>query len=678
MKKLRIILMFLVVITSFQLIQLTGSAQVQKPVAIFYSPHQDDELLSMGMGIINSIAQGYEVHLVLMTDGGGATDALNAVNKKLEKEKFAPLTREDFIKARTEEFQQSAASLGVKMENIHLMNFPDGKLTYNQAKQTIETFEKTYPHAIHKSMSYADWHSDHAVMGKALNDLYNEHKIRDVRFYVKNVQYNTIPGSNEAPKQMTEANLQKIKNASSVYKQWAPASQKYSIGYISVPSNFAGLEKDPQSRTHLANTPNMPAAHKLAKSMASGQADGPISDTNLAATIKTELGVTDRELTEDDLSALTALHAAGKGISSLEGLQLAKNLKFLVLDNNKISDLMPLKGLTQLNELYLKDNQIGNLAPLNELTNLAALNFDFNQVTDLGPISSLTNLQVLTFNNNKVSNLVPLAPLTNLITLSMDSNFFKDITPLKNMTSLNALSFFNVDLDLSKGSGNSGILDRLAPQASVYYSSVKVTRSYHTNRMVGISWRYLDSSIDKVQIRINDNKPVEVNGGTTNYLFVNLNPGQTYNLTISAFSKGNMSFTGDMTVATDAKVIMSKWLAVDRDWYFINPATGNLSTGWLKDNGKWYYLGANGKMNSGWVKVNGKWYYLATSGAMKTGWNLDKGKWYYLDSSGAMRTGWLYVNRNWYYLESSGVMKTGRALIGGKWYYFNASGSMRR
>ncbi len=36
---------------------------------LYFSPHQDDELLSMGIGICNSVSRGMDVHIILCTDG---------------------------------------------------------------------------------------------------------------------------------------------------------------------------------------------------------------------------------------------------------------------------------------------------------------------------------------------------------------------------------------------------------------------------------------------------------------------------------------------------------------------------------------------------------------------------------------------------------------------------------
>ena len=49
-------------------------------------------------------------------------------------------------------------------------------------------------------------------------------------------------------------------------------------------------------------------------------------------------------------------------------------------------------------------------------------------------------------------------------------------------------------------------------------------------------------------------------------------------------------------------------------WYYLDPVTKLMRTGWLFDRGSWYYLGDSGDMHTGWVKVDGIWYYLTPVG----------------------------------------------------------------
>ena len=110
-------------------------------------------------------------------------------------------------------------------------------------------------------------------------------------------------------------------------------------------------------------------------------------------------------------------------------------------------------------------------------------------------------------------------------------------------------------------------------------------------------------------------------------------------------------------------------------WSYYN-AYGARVSGWLMSGGSWYYIDpATGIMNTGWVQVDGRWYLLSSSGAMLTGWQQLGATWYYLGPSGAMLTGWQQIGRTWYYFASDGHMVTGWQTIDGRWYLFAPSGA---
>ena len=44
--------------------------------------------------------------------------------------------------------------------------------------------------------------------------------------------------------------------------------------------------------------------------------------------------------------------------------------------------------------------------------------------------------------------------------------------------------------------------------------------------------------------------------------------------------------------------------------------SGAIQTGWVKENGTWYYLNQSGSMETGWFTVSDKWYYANESGAL--------------------------------------------------------------
>lgn len=104
------------------------------------------------------------------------------------------------------------------------------------------------------------------------------------------------------------------------------------------------------------------------------------------------------------------------------------------------------------------------------------------------------------------------------------------------------------------------------------------------------------------------------------------------------------------------------------------------STGWIKQDGRWWYRHADGSYTkSGWEKIDGKWYLFDADGWMLTGWQQVGGKWYYLTDSGAMATGWVNDGGKWYYMDpGTGAMHAADVeSIGGKWYAFGADGEMQ-
>lgn len=172
-------------------------------------------------------------------------------------------------------------------------------------------------------------------------------------------------------------------------------------------------------------------------------------------------------------------------------------------------------------------------------------------------------------------------------------------------------------------------------------------------------------------------------------------------------------------------------------WYYLN-ADGTAYRGWMKRNGKRYYLAyemvtkpinidgaayvfaASGVQvtKKGWYSrtyEDGKkhWWYIAASGYAYTGWHKLSGKWYYFDTfNGVMYSGGTYRTSDgkicyfkaggaWYkpkgwqqetvtykvdgkkvsdtyysYFGSDGYGVTGWQKISGKWYYFSGSGIM--
>ena len=144
-------------------------------------------------------------------------------------------------------------------------------------------------------------------------------------------------------------------------------------------------------------------------------------------------------------------------IQSFSGLEYLSNLQVLtVFEANAITDLMPLRDLTNLQTLVLEGVQASDLSAVSSLSNLTQLAFTDSQVNNIDALSSLTNLQEVILSGNNISDLTPLASasLSNLSRLALDNNQISDLQPLSNLTQLTTLTLNNNNIrDLSPLSG---------------------------------------------------------------------------------------------------------------------------------------------------------------------------------------------------------------------------------
>ncbi|MCI9541721.1 MAG: glycoside hydrolase [Lachnospiraceae bacterium] len=121
--------------------------------------------------------------------------------------------------------------------------------------------------------------------------------------------------------------------------------------------------------------------------------------------------------------------------------------------------------------------------------------------------------------------------------------------------------------------------------------------------------------------------------------------------------------------------VQNGWAIRGGKWFYF--LDHRKQTGWVNDNGTYYFLDAKGAMQTGWHKEENSWFYLASNGAMQTGWGDIESDRYFFDSNGIMQTGWTEINENFHYFDPSGVMQTGWHQENEDYYYLDAvDGSM--
>ena len=153
----------------------------------------------------------------------------------------------------------------------------------------------------------------------------------------------------------------------------------------------------------------------------------------------------------ENLTNLTSLDLWGSGqFSDLRSLRNLTNLTSLrLLGSDQVSDFSLLADLTSLTSLYLfyADIDDKDLALIAMLRNLTFLGLGGNEISDVSPLTKLTKLTWLSLFGNNISDVSPLAKLTNLTWLAVRENPIQDLSPL---TQLPKLRHVDVELPVSQ------------------------------------------------------------------------------------------------------------------------------------------------------------------------------------------------------------------------------------
>ena len=112
---------------------------------------------------------------------------------------------------------------------------------------------------------------------------------------------------------------------------------------------------------------------------------GEVADADLQGCINFALLQQDGE----DLAALTVLSCPDSDVRSLETIELLRQVRFLDLGNNSISNVTPLEDLPLLSGLNLSGNSITDAGPLLNLSNLTSLNLQGNDGIPCAQITAL-------------------------------------------------------------------------------------------------------------------------------------------------------------------------------------------------------------------------------------------------------------------------------------------------
>jgi Leucine-rich repeat (LRR) protein len=168
-------------------------------------------------------------------------------------------------------------------------------------------------------------------------------------------------------------------------------------------------------------------------------AASPFKDKALETAVQSALRLPKPDFKDEDLAKLSILHAPGKKIKDLTGLEKCKGLADIDLSKNEVVALAPLKDMPILQTLDLSGNQIVDISALAGLVKLQRLELSNNQVADLKPLAKLVAMQSLYLTGNKVKDIAPLADMKKLASLNLGNNQIVDLKPLAKVTGIGSL-----------------------------------------------------------------------------------------------------------------------------------------------------------------------------------------------------------------------------------------------
>jgi formylglycine-generating enzyme required for sulfatase activity len=169
--------------------------------------------------------------------------------------------------------------------------------------------------------------------------------------------------------------------------------------------------------------------------------DVSVPDPGLNAAIRETLGKPAGPLTQQDMLSLTNLSARNRNVSSIVGLDAARNLISLDLQINHLSNVSLLGALTNLGTLNLSVNPLTNFSVPNGLSNLVSLTLESTGLTNLISPARLTKLKNLDLENNRLSSFNQLSNLSSLVTLDLGFNLFTNFSLPGGLTNLSTFYF---------------------------------------------------------------------------------------------------------------------------------------------------------------------------------------------------------------------------------------------
>lgn len=194
--------------------------------------------------------------------------------------------------------------------------------------------------------------------------------------------------------------------------------------------------------------------------------------------------------------SLETLNISGTDTDNLDLVANCNNLKDLIADNNNITTLSVLSGMSKLESISLASNKLANLDGLENSIHLTAINAKSNLLTNINGLKNTTLLTDINLSDNKLTSVSVVDNSSNCVEkIHLDNNRLTDIEFVRESDELEYLSASD---------------NRITDITPLYNKPKLIGFDLSGNRIVSIDADQITGLIKYADL--SDNKLVKING----------------------------------------------------------------------------------------------------------------------------------------------------------------------
>jgi internalin A len=162
----------------------------------------------------------------------------------------------------------------------------------------------------------------------------------------------------------------------------------------------------------------------------------------LESLVRVELKIESDPITSTDMLELKRIRPNGKSVTSLVGLEYAKNLQDFGILNNKVelASLEPISQLSSLERILVSYTKVSEPVRFGKLEKVTYLNFTDTTFSDISSLVNLPAIQDLTLSSCGISDIRALSGMKDLNNVYLRSNKITSIDALRGKGKIESLN----------------------------------------------------------------------------------------------------------------------------------------------------------------------------------------------------------------------------------------------